>query len=179
MATKAQVTKIAKARFIPELEEIGFCFFEGLCAYRINNDIYQFIVPSVFNKGWNLRISVYCWVPELDKYNMKTFPNNILLGWAGGHVGGNRKNSYFLSANDWCIKDTENISSALDDALKSVLNDGLSFFDKVHDRKTLAEFLEYQYKDEYEAMIDEGEPTLYSSFVELKNAVLNLDKSNS
>lgn len=146
MTTLAQIRKVAKVSFINLMEDRSFKEHEKskLFFYRKNeNDIYQIIDFELLRGGENLRIGIYCWVPEFHaEYDMQTFPKALYLN-NGGHLLRDRVGA---GNRFWDVREVESLASSLSDILSEIDRLAIPWFDGIATRHDLIEVLEERVK---------------------------------
>lgn len=89
MTTTAQVRKYAKESFLPWMSSQGFILFGSFDFYRRRNGVYDLLLFTAKNGGWNLKCVAMCWAPECSpQYDMANFPKRLPVNtiWNGGYV---------------------------------------------------------------------------------------------
>ncbi|WP_100915003.1 hypothetical protein [Pseudoalteromonas spongiae] len=152
MTTLAQIKKIAKPWFIPEMKERGFSQNSKatLTFFREAVDgIYHFISFDILSSGENLRVNVFAWVPEINAtYDFSQFPKKI--GITNG--GGLRDNDINIGHKYWKVRDEAEIINALKEILLGIDKIAIPWLDSVDTREELLErfFIDAKNRDNFQ-----------------------------
>ena len=152
MTTIAQLRKVAKDSFIDAMINRGFeeSKKSKLFFYRVgNDDIYQIVDFEILRGGENLRIGVYCWVPEVQGgYDMASFPKHLAIT-NGCYL---LKNSIGRGSRFWDLRDEEKRGNCLDEILSELDRIALPWFADITSRSDLVEamFLDLKESEYFE-----------------------------